>query len=163
MGYTHYWNRKEKKPIDRNLVSTMVNKTQQILKSTDFFNLCSYESDMVLTPPIIGKDFIRFNGKGESGHETFYLGFMSSDRDFNFCKTAHKNYDFYVCVVLLLLVYYLDDYFFVRSDGFEKPESDYPKFDSNWLEAKILLNQNGLNFEINLTGENGYTNLVVKK
>ncbi len=51
--------------------------------------LC-YESNVPNEAPYISESLIRFNGKGNDGHETFLL--QRNFQGFNFCKTAGKPY-----------------------------------------------------------------------
>ena len=57
---------------------------------------------------------IRFNGKGEEGHETFML--TPDSQEFNFCKTAQKPYDIVVVAILCLLAHHTSGVT-VSSDG----------------------------------------------
>jgi hypothetical protein len=75
--------------------------------------------------PLVNGEQIRFNGKGEDGHETFLLAREDKPREwsekkdevFNFCKTAHKDYDVYVTAVLVLAKLHLKDNIRLSSDG----------------------------------------------
>lgn len=64
---------------------------------------------------IINQNEVCFNGdeKRNLNHETFYI--TPQPQDWNFCKTARKPYDLFVCVVLLAAHNHLD--YEVRSDG----------------------------------------------
>ena len=55
--------------------------------------------------PQINEHFVMFNGKGELGHEDFYVTKVGHD---GFCKTDRKPYDLLVCACLLAAVDVLD-------------------------------------------------------
>jgi len=111
MGYTHYW--RQQRDFTETEWQELTRLTKLIL--ADFLNLQLY-SELN-----INKEEIRFNGKGDDGHETFlitkkkrakadYEEQHAYDKKgaFNFCKTAHKPYDKYVVAVLCAL-YNLSD------------------------------------------------------
>lgn len=123
MGYTHYFELKEK------LNDTVLKDINQVLNK--YSNLTSeYDED---TPPIITKESIIFNGHGEDGYETFYL--VPFDR--GFCKTAEKPYDLPVCEVLLILKHHYRDNFDLSSDGFWVGEVEFEnvELDGSWNTA----------------------------
>ena len=103
MGYTHYW--RQQRDFTETEWQELTRLTKLIL--ADFLKLQLY-SELN-----INKEEIRFNGKGDDGHETFlitkkkrakadYEEQHAYDKKgaFNFCKTAHKPYDKYVVAVL---------------------------------------------------------------
>ena len=111
MGYTHYW--RQQRDFTETEWQELTRLTKLIL--ADFLKLQLY-SELN-----INKEEIRFNGKGDDGHETFlitkkkrakadYEEQHAYDKKgaFNFCKTAHKPYDKYVVAVLCAL-YNLSD------------------------------------------------------
>lgn len=110
MGYTHYWestgriyNEHLKEAI--RYMGIVVNDNTDILAGGDGTG-----------KPEITDDEIRFNGIGDSSHETFSI---STDwkGTFNFCKTAEKPYDVIVVACLVVLKYHLGDSVSVSSDG----------------------------------------------
>lgn len=64
----------------------------------------AYEYDQPNKKPLVNSKVVRFNGKGEGGHETFWFSRITkiadylSDKNmaFGFCKTARKGYDDFV-------------------------------------------------------------------
>jgi len=94
--YTHYWNHDgfTKKEWTR-----LQELARTIFKRADAANVAiQYESDDV-RPPYISGEFIRFNGVGALGYETFLL--EKAATPFAFCKTSRKDYDAVVVAVLL--------------------------------------------------------------
>ncbi len=75
-------------------------------------------------PPVIDSERIQFNGYGEDGHETFIINrvlpelqsWMNGEH-FDFCKTAQKDYDKAVCLVLLSIDHYCPGVMRITSDG----------------------------------------------
>lgn len=115
MGYTHYWNYKKKSP---NFEQEMINVHLDIqtgLKHIDREKIVLRGGDGTGNPEFTTESII-FNGDGSVGldHETFY--FDGNPTDFEFCKTAHKPYDFVVCLCLLSLRNRLEGFDF-SSDG----------------------------------------------
>ncbi len=53
-------------------------------------------------PPHIDDEYISFNGVGDDGHENMVVN-RTPERDFEFCKTAHKPYDYLVTAVMSYL------------------------------------------------------------
>jgi hypothetical protein len=109
MGYTHYWDQ-HKTFTDGQWAKVCEAARLVAEKHGDI--LC-FEYDETDKSPQIDNDAIRFNGKGDDGHETFYLtreqppknAWVERERyddegAFNFCKTSRKPYD--AAVVLLL-------------------------------------------------------------
>ena len=93
MGYTHYWDNPGFSDVEW---EALLNEADDILGQCP--DLC-WEYDQPDRLPEIGPDVIRFNGKGGSGHETFYLE-KTPAREFAFCKTALKPYDSAVIAIL---------------------------------------------------------------
>jgi hypothetical protein len=111
MGYTHYYRTNREVPLK--LWKRIVKKCEAIIAKAD----CPlvFECD-VDEPPALTDEFIRFNGKGNDGHETFYLSRVPVD-SFNFCKTARKPYDDYVVECLKACKQVAPSYFELSSDG----------------------------------------------
>ena len=122
MGYTHYWKKIEE--LDQDKWNDFTKDVESLLKDSTTIQL----EDDVPKPPKITKDYIRFNGIGEKGHETFIFDRKQAmhswtkveDTDgmyFNFCKTAYKPYDLYVVAVLVLASLHFGDDILLSSDG----------------------------------------------
>jgi hypothetical protein len=71
--------------------------------------------------PVADQNHIWFNGleEDDQGHETFQIT-KKLDSQFNFCKTARKPYDKYVCAVLLACEYYAPGALDIGSDGYKE-------------------------------------------
>lgn len=123
MGYTHYYNFKES--VDK-FPDALVNDLKRIAKD--------YED--ILEVAQLNNNGINLNGIEANGHETFYL--KNNTTDFNFCKTARKEYDAPVCEMLLVLKHYYKDNFDLSSDGFDKEDfesSNREEVEENWRIA----------------------------
>lgn len=116
MGYTHYWSI-ERKPTDSEWTAFMEAAAKIITtaKNSYFINL-AWEFDEPTRKPEVSMGLIRFNGIDEDGHETFY--FERKVTDFQFCKTARKDYDAPVTAILIAAKQYLGSAFDWRSDGY---------------------------------------------
>ena len=79
------------------------------------------------TEPELTEGYIRLNGEGKDGHETFY--FVPVPDVFDFCKTAEKPYDAVVCAVLLAAQAHYGAALEVSSDGY---------WDREWSEGRKL-------------------------
>ncbi|HEY0138116.1 MAG TPA: hypothetical protein VGB85_28715, partial [Nannocystis sp.] len=77
-----------------------------------------YEFDAPKKMPVINDKMIRFNGMGDDGHETMMLD-REHDPDFRFCKTARKDYDEAVLVLLTLAEHHAPGAWKISSDGEE--------------------------------------------
>lgn len=131
MGYTHYFEMK-KQPDEiqwQNIVSATKQLEAQLPANTrtaggyhtnDPLLLCPDETDISLIE-------IRFNGKGDLGHETFLI--HPHYDGFNFCKTARKPYDLLATAVLLVCHHLAPGCWDIGSDG--DPE--------DWQEAVALV------------------------
>ena len=98
MGYTHYWTMRSLNDTEWALLSEL---TRALLARPDVAPLVCEEFDVPTKPPIVSENLIRFNGKGDAGHETLYLA--RPDDDWSFCKTARKPYDVAVVAFLCFL------------------------------------------------------------
>lgn len=127
MGYTHYWHyttqtgkqqqaRDKKWPILQGYLLVLMEVAEE--RGVPL----AYESDEPGQPPFVGETFVRFNGVGDEGHETFifhrtpphsyFETYIVRDLDgkeetrggegFAFCKTARKPYDACVCAALVI-------------------------------------------------------------
>ena len=92
MGYTHYWKGEVKgdKGFKEALKALLVRGIDEGVLDSD--------------PDVsnITESYIRFNGIGDDGHETFHLSFGKAT-DFDFCNTARKPYNKYVVGALSIV------------------------------------------------------------
>lgn len=112
MGYTHYFPHKRSfTPDEWQAVTTAA---RQIIAASQV--PLAFEYNDPISAPQIDADYIRFNGIGDDGHETFAiyrdLGHLAASWSFYtdqmrergyvfvFCKTAHKPYDVVVTAIL---------------------------------------------------------------
>jgi len=121
MGYTHHWTI-TKRPTKKQWDAIMV-EVSKLMETKTAFKLIRYESDRA-TPPRLDAEAIRFNGRGENGHETFYL---DRDKSREFCKTVRKPYDVLVTAVLTIVHHFAPDCINVGSDGW--PDEWQPAID----------------------------------
>jgi predicted secreted acid phosphatase len=105
MGYTHYWDIKER--IDAETFSKLAEGIKQIVGTAQDAGI-AIQDDSTDT-------VIRFNGIGAGAHEDFVL--EVGDTGFNFTKTAEKPYDIAVTAALILLKKELGGGVIVTSDG----------------------------------------------
>jgi hypothetical protein len=138
MGYTHYWNYKEPKTIDApNSIKALKEMKKMLLHLPSRCTTAGghYENESIIIKDGVGKGSpvlsvpeILFNGDASKGldHETFAIQ-LGSRIDFDFCKTARKPYDFFVCVCLISLANNLDGFEFSSDGGFDdwKPAIDF--------------------------------------
>lgn len=96
MGYTHYW--KSSAPFADSAWKSFVTAAKKLfaLKKDILANGFGEEG----TSPEIGEDFVSFNGIGDAAHETCHI--TKNAVNFEFCKTARKEYDAVVVEILLL-------------------------------------------------------------
>ncbi len=125
MGYTHYYKlRYPTKDVDTQYQKSLTEIKKLFKLLPDKFETAgnTYNSKIVLNDyngvgkPEFKKTHISFNGNRrlEEDHETFY--FEPKFTDFEFCKTARKPYDFFVCLCLLSLATHIESFTF-SSDG----------------------------------------------
>jgi hypothetical protein len=126
MGYTHYW---------ENYARDIPPKALAIIREIVFQayrdGIIQYEFDAA-AQPIVTNKYIRFNGVGGNGHETFHFNVddyyrTSQGKPFAFCKTNQKPYDDIVMKVLIVLKHYLKDKVRISSDGL---------FAEEWKDAR---------------------------
>lgn len=127
MGYTHYF--KMDVPLEiTKLQRTMI---EEVLKENEGV-LANGVGDIGTEPQFDAK-VLSFNGVGDESHETMYVEFGKKS-DFEFCKTARKEYDMAVCKILLILA--LSKGFNFRSDGTTTMDNDQKVLDDeNWPDA----------------------------
>lgn len=90
MGYTHYLQYGEcsQKEFEQGLEAALP-LLKKICK--EHRKVLCLEYDEPTKAPLLESKLVKFNGKGDDGHETFYIAY-SSERH-GFCKTARKPYD----------------------------------------------------------------------
>jgi hypothetical protein len=123
MGYTHYF--RQNKSFNDSQWQQVVEGIKRI------FDYCE-EKKIKLQfeyndprPPVANEKCIRFNGKDEDGHETFYL--VPESGGFQFCKTADKPYDLAVCLCLLYIESVAPGILEIKSDG---------NWEFDWVNAR---------------------------
>lgn len=134
MGYTHYWKIKSDSKVSF-IEAVKLFKECLACEPLKDIALCGSYGNRETTPTINGA-CVCFNGVEENSHETFYIEL--GDKNFQFCKTAHKPYDLAVCVCLLCFKEVFGNDMELSSDGDMKREP-------NWLLAKQIvehINQN---------------------
>ena len=120
MGYTHYWTfNKGKRGTAAETEAAYQQAMLECAKVVRYY----YEREGGISgytahtkPGTYGG--LNFNGKGDSGHETFTMRehYTQNDRA-GFCKTAQKPYDILVVACLAILAYRLEEAVSVYSDG----------------------------------------------
>jgi len=120
IGYTHYWKYTGVLPEEE--FRSFVIDVEKLVKYPRVKDLICEEYDEPDAPPYVqaigvemGLGLVKFNGKGEQGHETFY--FSQRQDGFAFCKTAYKPYDAVVTATLLVAKKHFGDKLEVTSDG----------------------------------------------
>lgn len=124
MGYTHYW--RQKRDFTDDEWRSICDRAEVVLEEHE--DIVCYEEDEPHRKPEVSQTCVRFNGKDEAGHETFYLprkreprpAWDDSPEDegtFHFCKTAYKPYDAAVVEVLIEVRDVAPDAITLSSDG----------------------------------------------
>jgi len=112
MGYTHYFYTKStsQKRFDNYA------ETCKVLHNALPETLVIRGGDGTGTP-LFGEDLVLFNGdyETEDDYETFALEHTTENDKFNFCKTARKPYDLFVCACLIAAKVQLN--YTIGSDG----------------------------------------------
>lgn len=122
MGYTHYWT-KSRNFTDEEWLDIMKASADILSRAINTYMIgLAYESDQLDKKPLVSDPVIRFNGTDEDGHETFY--FDRCENDFEFCKTARKDYDAPVVAILIYARYRAPDAISWRSDGWLSEHAD---------------------------------------
>lgn len=111
MGYTHYFSYKG---FQQSNVKVIVNELKTF--KDNFFNN-QIKSGSGKGKPVINLNKISINGDESlnQDHETFFIDFKN-EVSFDFCKTARKDYDGFVCICLLSLANHNENFSF-SSDG----------------------------------------------
>jgi hypothetical protein len=125
MGYTHYFRRKETLPKEE--YKQFIDEVKAILKALPKdIKIKGWDGT---GKPTITDELLSFNGDDSLGlsHETFSFPRVKEIKEweredgggmyFEFCKTARKPYDVFVCAVLLSASHYFDDKIIISSDG----------------------------------------------
>jgi hypothetical protein len=123
MGYTHYFYTVPS--LGKSNFKIFAKVANNILSTEEAKATICYERDKVNKKPEITNEVVRFNGKGDDGHETFMFSRETEVRSyqedktmaFNFCKTAQKSYDKYVVACLILAKLYFGNDVKISSDG----------------------------------------------
>lgn len=126
MGYTHYFPQKESVHVLK--WTKITEDLKLVLGNLPPFSQTAggYHQEPIdlrseydePNPPELGHDYIRFNGEGDLGHETFYMPRVKEEGDsFMFCKTARKPYDHVVCAALIIANHHAPECFDIGSDG----------------------------------------------
>lgn len=131
MGYTHYFTREGTDDLDPAAFKAFAKEAKRVAETLCPGELAE-EYDTPDKPPVFSADEVRFNGKGEDGHETFYLDLQA--RGFNFCKTARKPYDAAVMGILVLLGQRFPGKFDIARDG----DNDFTQKQMEAMVATIL-------------------------
>lgn len=121
MGYTHYlYNTKKPEDIPDKALEIL----KEVIEEGWEKGILQLEYNDP-SKPLVTKEEIRFNGKGEDGHETCWYSsnpkdsgwyFTVDNEYFTCCKTAFKPYDEYVMKVYLVLGNFIPS-IRVSSDG----------------------------------------------
>lgn len=134
MGYTHYWTFKRPPTAEEvrhfsMLASTLVAHGRQAGILGDEMG---EDRASTLTNTAVG-----FNGLGANSHETFRISTKSSG--FDFCKTARKPYDAYVCCALMVArSVWPQSVLRISSDGDWDGSTYGDDFWPEWVEGRDL-------------------------
>ncbi len=116
MGYTHYF------PQKRKFTTQEWDKIQSFAKE-----LFKHEEDILAnaygtpgTKPSATKKEISFNGVGEEAYETCFIS-KAHYSQYNFTKTAHKEYDKVVVALLTYINHIAPNALDISSDGSNEP------------------------------------------
>ena len=147
MGYTHYWYRKLDMPVTDEQWAGIVTDFNAMLNLVDEQGTPIQFEYNNPAPPEISNERIRFNGKGDDGHETMCLErnpvptrISESRTVFDFCKTARKPYDALVTGLLIAAEANAPDAWAISSDGWlEEWEPGFELFTkATGKEAPVL-------------------------
>lgn len=135
MGYTHYTTFNKKVSAKRLAkASADVKKAFELVK-TECPNIV-IKDGWGEDEAVINDNIICFNGDASKGedHEGFCV--EVGDKGFNFCKTASKPYDVYVCVACLILKEHFGADLCLTSDGIRNVDRE------KGIELDLLLGEN---------------------
>jgi len=153
MGYTTYFNQKTWTKKDKDGWEKALPIVKKILAK--YSEILCFESDEPNKKPVANQETIRFNGIGDDGHETFYIG--NEKNEFAFCKTARKPYDIAVCEISLILKAFCPN-FDLSSDGFSgyvEHQKDGVQLDGFWNDAIQNVKEYDVNFHGEIEGTHG--------
>jgi hypothetical protein len=159
MGYTHYWY--QSKTGQRPLKPTTLKDIKSIISR--YRSILCYEYTQPNKAPVVNSSMIRFNGKGDDGHETFVFepyaknpSWSAGDKKvFSFCKTARKPYDLPVCCILIAIKADLDKEIEVSSDGINRGEVE-----ENWPKAAEIMR--GMGYRVGFSGSELIADKAIK-
>jgi hypothetical protein len=129
MGYTHYFNFVDNFEPSKKQVAEAVTLVNALLSNLPQYSNSAgghFTGELLIvqlgeddiSPPIVDKNVIIFNGVGELAHENFCLELSKRpDHGIEFCKTARKPYDLAVISTLTILKYVFGDGLSIHSDG----------------------------------------------
>lgn len=149
MGYTHYFEHTSKQGL---FTEDQRAQLQKVLDYWQKEGIICFEYNEENKPYYLTYDKIRFNGKGNEGHETFMFDLVNDARNCGwFCKTARKPYDQCVCEILILLKEFLGEDLDLSSDGDmfldpNIPSEEHPwkcQFNEEWEPSWIRLKEEG--------------------
>ena len=140
MGYTHYWNFKNKvapKDIENGRLKweLAISKVKLALEYVQKKGIKIADGGGT-NKPHIGKNAICFNGYGKEMCETMYITYK--DGGFSFCKTERKPYDLLVCLTLLAFKETFGDDFEYTSDGITKEEYEDRENNEYWKSINFV-------------------------
>lgn len=150
MGFTHYWDTRNCTEEDEQAYSQALPIIKDIVNR--HATLICFEYDRPERKPLATRSQIRFNGKGEEGHETLIFRLNGK---WEFCKTARKPYDLAVCEVLLVLKAYLPN-MSLSSDGFYgvlREQQETIQLEENWPRAMENVKRYGIHYSVQITRE----------
>ena len=127
MGFTHYWTRQNKQ-VTAAAWDAFIQDVRKIFKEHE--DIIAREFDLPDRAPVADDTQVRFNGKGDNGHETFQLTRdfeqctwnKTRDDQLSSCRTNRKPYNQVVTSVLSCVEHYLGDVFNVSSDGIDEED-----------------------------------------
>jgi len=151
MGYTHYWTFRPQY-LKKEQVDTIVKGVNKIISNYPTIKIVDGlgEKD---TQPDINTDYIQLNGCEKQGYETFHIDLEKEKYSFNFCKTAHQDYDIIICQILILLGEIISDdiIFSFSSDGLSEKYAKSLSINDNItiddIENGIVVNDFSINSE----------------
>ena len=141
--YTHYWSTERCDDRDREGMQRAVPIIREIVKRHR--RLLCYELDQIRKAPQVTPEMVRFNGRGDDGHETFLFDVNGG---WAFTKTSRKPYDLAVCECLLILNAHLPN-MTLDSDGFSSSlasQKNGIRFDESWNQAIENVKQYGVHY-----------------
>lgn len=140
MGYTHYWNFKNKvapKDIENGKLKweLAVNKVKEALAyvQNKGIKIAGWDGT---GKSIANTKEISFNGAGQETCETMYITYK--DGGFSFCKTNREPYDLLVCLTLLAFKDAFGDDFEYTSDGITKEDYENRENNEYWKSINFV-------------------------